>query len=71
MSAARHGETLLDSIRQVTGKGTAADQLGNVAAIERFISYQLCSISHFSSKPKSNQTTFFKLIFKSFLNNFN
>ena len=34
MSAARHGEALLDSVRQLTGKGTA-DRLGNVAAIER------------------------------------
>lgn len=35
LSAARHGEALLDSVRQLTGKGTA-DRLGNVAAIERY-----------------------------------
>ncbi|KOX71191.1 Guanine nucleotide exchange factor DBS [Melipona quadrifasciata] len=36
LSAARHGEALLDSVRQLTGKGTA-DRLGNVAAIERLL----------------------------------
>ncbi|XP_014229850.1 guanine nucleotide exchange factor DBS-like isoform X2 [Trichogramma pretiosum] len=36
MSAARHGESLLDSVRQLTGKGTA-DRLGNVAAVERLL----------------------------------
>lgn len=35
LSAARHGEALLDSVRQLTGKGTA-DRLGNVAAVERY-----------------------------------
>ena len=35
LSAARHGEALLDSVRQLTGKGTA-DRLGNVAAVERW-----------------------------------
>ncbi|KYN09271.1 Guanine nucleotide exchange factor DBS [Trachymyrmex cornetzi] len=36
LSAARHGEALLDSVRQLTGKGTA-DRLGNVAAVERLL----------------------------------
>ncbi|KAJ8670670.1 hypothetical protein QAD02_001929 [Eretmocerus hayati] len=36
VSAARHGETLLDSVRQLTGKSTA-DRLGNVAAVERLL----------------------------------
>ncbi|XP_015596435.1 guanine nucleotide exchange factor DBS isoform X2 [Cephus cinctus] len=36
LSAARHGEALLDSVRQLAGKGTA-DRLGNVAAVERLL----------------------------------
>ncbi|XP_008211520.1 guanine nucleotide exchange factor DBS isoform X2 [Nasonia vitripennis] len=36
LSAARHGEALLDSVRQLTGKATA-DRLGNVAAVERLL----------------------------------
>ncbi|XP_044580212.1 guanine nucleotide exchange factor DBS-like isoform X5 [Cotesia glomerata] len=36
LSAARHGEALLDSVRQLTGKSTA-DRLGNVAAVERLL----------------------------------
>lgn len=36
MNAARHGEALLDSVRQLTGKATA-DRLGNVAAVERLL----------------------------------
>ncbi|XP_012278425.1 guanine nucleotide exchange factor DBS isoform X1 [Orussus abietinus] len=36
LSAARHGEALLDSVRQLTGKGTA-DRLGNVASVERLL----------------------------------
>ncbi|KAK0078018.1 hypothetical protein PV325_003154 [Microctonus aethiopoides] len=36
LTAARHGEALLDSVRQLTGKGTA-DRLGNVAAVERLL----------------------------------
>lgn len=36
LSAARHGEALLDSVRQLTGKATA-DRLGNVAAVERYL----------------------------------
>lgn len=41
LSAARHGEALLDSVRQLTGKGTA-DRLGNVAAVERRVNF--CAI---------------------------
>ncbi|XP_014604123.1 PREDICTED: guanine nucleotide exchange factor DBS-like isoform X2 [Polistes canadensis] len=36
LSAARHGEALLDSVRQLTGKSTP-DRLGNVAAVERLL----------------------------------
>ncbi|XP_011297911.1 guanine nucleotide exchange factor DBS isoform X2 [Fopius arisanus] len=36
LSAAKHGEALLDSVRKLTGKGTA-DRLGNVAAVERLL----------------------------------
>ncbi|XP_046621316.1 guanine nucleotide exchange factor DBS-like isoform X1 [Neodiprion virginianus] len=36
LSAAKHGETLLDSVRQLTGKSTA-DRLGNVSAVERLL----------------------------------
>ncbi|XP_014215398.1 guanine nucleotide exchange factor DBS-like isoform X2 [Copidosoma floridanum] len=36
LGAASNGEALLDSVRQLTGKGTA-DRLGNVAAVERLL----------------------------------
>ncbi|XP_034943713.1 guanine nucleotide exchange factor DBS-like isoform X2 [Chelonus insularis] len=36
LTAARHGDALLDSVRQLIGKGTA-DRLGNVAAVERLL----------------------------------
>jgi hypothetical protein len=38
LSAARHGEALLDSLRQLIGKSTA-DHLGNIAAVERHVLY--------------------------------
>ncbi|KAJ8665697.1 hypothetical protein QAD02_007359 [Eretmocerus hayati] len=39
VSAAKHGEALLDSVRRLTGKSTA-DRLGNVAAVERLLVQQ-------------------------------
>ncbi|XP_011505460.1 PREDICTED: guanine nucleotide exchange factor DBS-like [Ceratosolen solmsi marchali] len=36
LSAARHGETLLDNLKQIMGKSTA-DRLGNVATVERLL----------------------------------